>query len=89
MLAAVTSAMADPDAFVARVKYFYSPGGGRPRPARYQGRRVIDRHTGRAPHSDGQYLGRIWFFRDITKETRLAREEGVARTFASRPPSTT
>ena len=80
VLAAVTSAMADPEAFVARVKYLYAhpEEEGHDRLDTRDGR-VIDRHTAVLETRDGQHLGRIWFFRDITKETRHREERELQR----------
>lgn len=75
VLAAVTSAMKDPQAFVARVKYLYQhpEEGGRDELETRDGR-FIDRHTGVLRTPAGAQLGRVWFFRDIT-ERKLAEAE--------------
>ena len=44
--------------------------GWKPRTAR-----VIDRRTGVLRTADGDFLGRVWFFRDITEDIRRVREE--------------
>src|SRR4029079_65500 len=60
------------DAFVARVKYLYEhpDDQGRDELETVDGR-FIERHTGVLRTSAGLYLGRVWFFRDIT-ERKLA-----------------
>ncbi|HEY4925279.1 MAG TPA: EAL domain-containing protein [Roseiarcus sp.] len=75
VLAAVMSAMKDPQAFVARVKYLYQhpEEGGRDELETRDGR-FIDRHTGVLRTPAGDQLGRVWFFRDIT-ERKLAEAE--------------
>jgi diguanylate cyclase (GGDEF)-like protein/PAS domain S-box-containing protein len=75
VLAAVMSAMKDPQAFVARVKYLYQhpEEGGRDELETRDGR-FIDRHTGVLRTPAGEQLGRVWFFRDIT-ERKLAEAE--------------
>ena len=68
VLRLVTSRIADPDSFVARVKYLY---GHREEKSHEEiilkDNRVFDRYS--APMSDvaGTYYGRIWYFRDITE----------------------
>ena len=79
VLAAVMSAMKDPQAFVARVKYLYQhpEESGRDELETRDGR-FFDRHTGVLRTPTGEQLGRVWFFRDIT-ERKLAEAE-VLRT---------
>jgi diguanylate cyclase (GGDEF)-like protein/PAS domain S-box-containing protein len=76
VLAAVSSSMPDPQAFAARVEYFYAhpEAEGHDQLETTDGR-VVDRHTAALRASGGKYLGRIWFFRDITEEIRQAKEK--------------
>ena len=68
VLAAVTSSMRDPEAFIARVKYLYQhPEEGSHDELETKDGRWIDRHTGVLRVGEGDYLGRVWFFRDITE----------------------
>jgi diguanylate cyclase (GGDEF)-like protein/PAS domain S-box-containing protein len=67
LLAAVTEQIADPEAFLARVKFLYEH---RDQVARdeieLKDGRTFDRYTAPMRESDGRYYGRVWFFRDIT-----------------------
>ena len=76
VLAAVTSSMLDPQAFIARVQYLYAhpEAEGHDKLETNDGR-VIDRHTAALRGPGGQHLGRIWFFRDITEDIRRAKEK--------------
>ena len=75
VLAAVASAFADPDAFIARVQYLYEhPGEAVHEEVETTDGRYLDRHTDVLRSSDGRYLGRVWFFRDVT-ERKLAEAE--------------
>ncbi len=71
VLDAVKSAMLDPDAFAARVEYLYRhPEDGSYDELETRDGRFIDRHTGVLRTPAGEYLGRVWFFRDITERKR-------------------
>jgi diguanylate cyclase (GGDEF)-like protein/PAS domain S-box-containing protein len=75
VLAAVTAAVTDEVKFLARVRYLYE----HPREAshdelRTKDGRFIERHSAGLHTGDGRYLGRVWFFRDITAR-RVAEEE--------------
>jgi diguanylate cyclase (GGDEF)-like protein/PAS domain S-box-containing protein len=76
VLKAVTAAMLDPQAFLARVQYLYEHPEieAQDRLETTDGR-FIDRRTGVLRTARGDFLGRVWFFRDITEEVRLARQE--------------
>ena len=75
VLAAVTSAAKDPEKFLARVQYLYQhpEEAGRDELETKDGR-FIDRHTAALRGDTGQYLGRVWFFRDITERKRAEEE---------------
>src|SRR5450631_724968 len=67
--------MKDPDAFLARVRYLYAhPEEAGQEELETSDGRFIDRHTGALRNEAGQYLGRVWFFRDIT-DRKLAEAE--------------
>ena len=75
VLAAVTSSMVHPEAFLERVRYLYAHPDAEGHDEIETGDgRVIDRHTATLRTSGGEYLGRIWFFRDITEDIRRAKE---------------
>jgi PAS domain S-box-containing protein/putative nucleotidyltransferase with HDIG domain len=57
----------DPDAFLARVKHLYAHREERGfEHIQLKDGRTFDRYTSPMQLPDGAYLGRIWFFRDIT-----------------------
>jgi diguanylate cyclase (GGDEF)-like protein len=63
--------MKDPDGFRARVEYLYDhpEEESRDEIETVDGR-FIDRHSGALKMPSGEYLGRVWFFRDITDRKR-------------------
>jgi PAS domain S-box-containing protein len=75
VLAAVMSSMKDPHGFADRVRYFYDhpEEEGRDELETRDGR-FIDRHTAVLRTAAGQYLGRVWYFRDITERKRAEAE---------------
>jgi diguanylate cyclase (GGDEF)-like protein/PAS domain S-box-containing protein len=85
ILAKVTSLVKDPTAFVARVRYLYEHPEERGHDeVETRDGRWLDRHTGVLHTAAGEYLGRVWFFRDITgrKESeelilKTARQDGL------------
>ena len=79
--AAVASSVKDPVAFAERVRYLYehAENAAHDEVETADGR-FLDRHTDVLRTTDGRYLGRVWFYRDVTerklteaKITRLAR----------------
>lgn len=73
VLELVTSRMKDPASFHARVKYLYDhPDETSHDRIDLKDGRVVDRHTRTLYGPDNKYLGRIWFFRDITERERAA-----------------
>jgi diguanylate cyclase (GGDEF)-like protein/PAS domain S-box-containing protein len=75
ILAAVTRQIKDPQGFFARVKHLYQhpDEAGREDITTRDGR-IIDRYTATLKAPDGYYLGRVWFFRDITDQRRSEAE---------------
>jgi diguanylate cyclase (GGDEF)-like protein/PAS domain S-box-containing protein len=75
ILAAVTSQQKDPVSFRERVKYLYDHPGedDHDELATIDGR-FIDRQSTTLFAPDGEYLGRVWFFRDITERKRAEEE---------------
>jgi PAS domain S-box-containing protein len=74
-LQAVLEKVADPRAFLERVRFIYE----RPE-ATYRDEialkdgRVFDRYTAPVRSADGVYYGRVWFFRDVTGRKRTEEE---------------
>ena len=67
MLRAVSAQVADPDAFAARVKDLYAHIEETSRDeVKLRDGRTLDRYSAPVTLDDGTYLGRVWFFRDIT-----------------------
>ena len=79
-LRSVLGLLDDPQAYLERVAYFYSHPDEESRDeALLNDGRVFDRYTAPVRSQDGEYFGRIWFFRDITAQKRHARELEQAR----------
>ena len=76
VLETVAALAADPAAFLARVLELYRLESeiGREEIALKDGR-TIDRYTAPVKRDDGTYLGRVWFFRDISE--RKASEQAL------------
>jgi PAS domain S-box-containing protein len=78
----------DKDAFLARVRYLYNhPDVQSHDEVEFADGRIVDRHSGSLYDPQGKYLGRVWFFRDITEKRRAAdkdRRHG-AHGFGHRP----
>jgi diguanylate cyclase (GGDEF)-like protein len=85
VLATVTACLKDPEKFLERVRYLYDhPDEKGHDELELADGRMFDRHTAALRDSDGRYIGRIWFFRDITDRkkaeaqiARLAREDAL------------
>ena len=74
VLAAVTSLVDEPEAFGARVRYLYDhPEESSHEEVKTSDGRFIDRHTSPLRTADSRYLGRVWFFRDITARRHAER----------------
>lgn len=71
VLRAVTSQLRDPESFLARVKFLYDhPEEVSRERLELNDGRLFDRHSGTLYDSTRKYLGRVWFFRDITERER-------------------
>ncbi|MFV2082832.1 MAG: ATP-binding protein, partial [bacterium] len=65
----VLDKLVDPEEFVSRVNYLYEHPDLKSREeVLLKDGRVFDRHSSAMLSSDREYLGRIWFFRDITEQ---------------------
>ena len=75
VLSAVASHQKDPTLFRERAAYLYAhPGQDEQDELETSDGRYIDRHTNTLSAPDGTYLGRAWFFRDITERKHAADE---------------
>jgi diguanylate cyclase (GGDEF)-like protein/PAS domain S-box-containing protein len=84
VLRTVASRMKDKKEFVARVRYLYDhPEIQSHEELELEDGRIIDRHSGSLYDAQQKYLGRVWFFRDITAKKRAAEKiAALARTDA-------
>jgi PAS domain S-box-containing protein len=72
LLAQVAAQLRDPDEFRARVDELYRQPNASSRDEVYlRDGRVFDRYSAPARSPQGQYYGRIWYFRDITDRKQL------------------
>ena len=82
VLMIVASRMKNQAEFLARVRYLY----GHPELQSHEeleaaDGRIVDRHSGSLYDAQRNYLGRVWFFRDITERKRAAEKiAAMART---------
>jgi diguanylate cyclase (GGDEF)-like protein/PAS domain S-box-containing protein len=75
VLSLVVAQVADPKVFAARVKDLYSHVEETSRDElELRDGRVLDRYSAPVSLDDGTYLGRVWFFRDVT-EHKLAESK--------------
>lgn len=80
VLAALVAQLDDPAAYVARADALYANPHEEARDEiRLRDGRVFDRYSAPVVGSDGDHYGRIWFYRDVTAQTRHAAELEQAR----------
>jgi len=71
LLSYVLGVTADPETFIARVKHLYAhPLEHSREEVALKDGRVFDRYSAPMHGADGEYFGRVWFFRDITDSKR-------------------
>ena len=71
VLRAVAAQVDDPGAFAARVKDLYAHKDETSRDElKLRDGRTLDRYSAPVKFDDGTYLGRVWFFRDVTAHKR-------------------
>jgi PAS domain S-box-containing protein len=74
----VTTKVADPDGFAAQVKNLYRhPQDSSIDEIALKDGRIFQRHTSPMKYAD-RYLGRVWYFRDVTAYVVLERKNGEA-----------
>lgn len=84
-LHAVLDKLEDPQAFLDRVSYLYAhPYDVARDEISLRDGRVFDRYSAPVVSQEGDFYGRIWFFRDITAQKRHAEELEQARRDAER-----
>jgi diguanylate cyclase (GGDEF)-like protein/PAS domain S-box-containing protein len=71
ILAGVTAQVQDPEAFLTRVRYLYEhPDERGEEEILLKDGRIFERYSASLIPGPGEYLGRIWFFRDVTERRR-------------------
>jgi len=82
VLMTVASRVKDKGQFLSRVRYLYDhPDEESHEELETADGRIIDRHSASLYDAQRSYLGRVWFFRDITEQKRAAeRVSAMART---------
>ncbi|MEL7333882.1 MAG: ATP-binding protein, partial [Cyanobacteria bacterium J06560_2] len=78
MLGYAVSQTADPDQFLAKVKHLYShPTESSQDELQLKDGRYGDRYSAPVISADGEYFGRVWYFRDITarKQNELSLQQ--------------
>jgi len=74
ILETVLCRVGDPQGFLAEVERLYHAKDTRVQDeVELRDGRVFERHSGPMRRSDGSYIGRVWFFRDITARKQVER----------------
>jgi diguanylate cyclase (GGDEF)-like protein/PAS domain S-box-containing protein len=82
VLATVASRVKDKEGFLTRVRYLYDhPEEPSHEEIETADERIVDRYSASLYDAQRHYLGRVWFFRDITEQKRAGeRIAAMART---------
>jgi PAS domain S-box-containing protein len=81
LLLSVLERLEDPDSFVRRIQELYNHPDEKDRcEIRLKDGRTLERHSTGLKNSEGIYLGRVWFFRDITphKQAEASLQRAIA-----------
>ena len=71
VLQSVIDQVENPEAFSARVQYLYEHHDDKSREeVRLKDGRTVDRYSSPITGAEGQYYGRVWYFRDITERKK-------------------
>jgi PAS domain S-box-containing protein len=74
-LSSIIDQISDPQEFISRIDYLYAnPDEKSEDEIRLKDGRIIDRYSAPMLAADGTYLGRVWYFRDITARKRAEEE---------------
>ncbi|MGB8294567.1 MAG: PAS domain S-box protein [Polyangia bacterium] len=74
-LQSVVDKLADPEEFISKVKYLYAnPDEKSQDEIALKDGRTLDRYSAPMVGQEGQYVGRVWYFRDITPRKRAEAE---------------
>jgi diguanylate cyclase (GGDEF)-like protein/PAS domain S-box-containing protein len=80
ILRTVTSRMADPEAFLSRVNELYRNVDATSQDELVlRDGRTFDRYSAPVKLASGEYIGRVWFFRDITERKQAENNLSEAR----------
>jgi diguanylate cyclase (GGDEF)-like protein/PAS domain S-box-containing protein len=75
ILQAVLDQVTDPQAFLQRVRELYAePQAEDHSEVELKDGRTLERHSSVVRGAEGSYLGRVWFFRDITYRKQIEQE---------------
>jgi PAS domain S-box-containing protein len=78
----VVGLVADPEAFLARIRYLYEHRDERSFEELWlKDGRVFERFSAPMVGAQGRYFGRVWYFRDITSRTRLEQARRETESF--------
>lgn len=89
MLEFAKNSVKDPKAFLAKIIYLYAhPGETSRDEIDLSDGRTFDRYTTPMVDSEGVYLGRVWFFRDVTEQKAAEHQLRLFRSMIDRSSDT-